>query len=559
MISTRIRRLGALAAAATWLVAASVPPAGEVRLLTDFTGKDEWKVSPWSKAKGRIAIRPESPPQPAGQKEGKALGVKISFPGGGGFHFFNLLPTRPSSPISHKVLSVSVHLKGSGAKHYVQATFADADGADRKVELGQLDGQTWQKRSFKVPSTWPQPLRLRSISFHDWGINEPAEITAYLTRMEVEVDPNAKVALARGEPVFVGDPGKAGSWEPFRWNKAKGTVAVADELPGGVKPAPGRSGRSLRLDIRFAAGETFEFFQLHPAEAMEMKDPNTIVAARCWMKGSGTPHGIEFYFRDADGKEQKAAARPGRLDFDGWKLVAARVPRKWPQPVSFRGLGFHNHGVKDAAAVTVHLAEVVVEVGQIERKSYVPLPRVKVPGSQRLYSDLNLPGEWTAYAWNKAAGTLKVVEDFPDEVKTTAGEMRRSLQLLLRFGGDFQFFSINPAAAEPIPYHVNGMQLWLKGSETPHSIELHFTDAQGKDVKVSPRPGGLDFYGWQQITALIPTAWPQPLTLKGITLHNYSFRERAEVCLRATRLEVIIDPKRKLGAGDDRHKTNDNW
>jgi len=546
----------ALAAA---LAAACPAAAGEARVLTDFTGEGEWTVSQWSKAKGRLAVRPESPP-PLGEKgPGKALGVKISFPGGGGFHFLNLLPAKPFAPVSHKVLSISLWVMGAGTKHYLHATFEDADGKEQKVGLGQLEGEAWQKRTFQVPSSWAQPLTLKSISFHDWGINDPADLTTYLARMEVEVDPKVKVQLARGRPTPVGDLGASGSWRPYEWNKAKGTVTVSPEFPPEAKPAAGRSGKSLKVDVRFAAGGTFEFFQLYPAEPLETKDPNTVVAASCWVKGTGTGHGIEFYFSDGEGKQQKAACSPATLGFDGWKLVRARVPRKWAQPVSFAGLGFHNYGLAEAAEIGFHLAECVAEVGEIEKKVYVPLPRVKLPGAERVYSDLNLPGEWRPGAWNSAVGTVRFADDFPEEVKTAPGELRRCMQVELTFAGSFQFFGLDPASAEAIPYKVNGVQVWVKGSETPHTIEFHFADADGKGVKVSPKPGRLDFYGWQQLTAAIPKTWAQPLTWKGITIHNYSFREAAEIRIRATRLIVIIDPKQKLGDAHDARKTNDNW
>ncbi|MGB2824410.1 MAG: hypothetical protein WBF17_25770, partial [Phycisphaerae bacterium] len=312
----------------------------------------------------------------------------------------------------------------------------------------------------------------------------------------------------------------------------------------------GRSRKSLRADIAFSSGKTFEFFQIVPAEPVVTAEPNTVVAASCWVKGSSSPHYVEFYFTDARGKAQKVSPSPGRVDFDGWQEVKARVPRTWPQPVSFRGMGLHNYGLKEPARIAVNVARFVIEVGRKEEKVYKPLPRVKVPGEARVYSDLNILGEWKPYSWNSASGALQIADDFPREVRTDEGESRKSLRLDLRFGGSFQFYALVPAGEpEKIPYKVNGVQLWLKGSETPHAVELHFTSADGKEVKISPKPGLLDFYGWQQVTALIPKGWPQPLTLRTITFHNYSFREAAEISFGATRLEIIVDPERKLADG----------
>ena len=366
--------------------AAAAP--GETRVLSNFTGEGEWQVSQWSKAKGRLAIRPEAPPDlPAGADK-KSLGLKISFPGGGGFHFCNIEPAKPAA-IENKLLGGSVWIKPAGTKHYVEVSFQDANGTGQKLGLGTLEGSTWEKRTFKIPANWKQPLKLASINFHDWGINEPAEATLYLARLEIEVDPKVKA-------------------------------------------------------------------------------------------------------------------------------------------------------------------------GQVEKKVYVALPRVKVPGRSRVYSDLNIPGEWKPDEWNKAAGTMSMVADFPEEVKTVEGELRQSLQLRLQFGAGFQFFGLVPLAAEPIPYRVVGVQMWVKGSDTPHSLVLNFTGADGKEVKTNPKPE-MNFYGWQQVTATIPKEWKQPLTFKGITLHNWEIQQPVEFSLGLTRMEVIIDPNQKVGGPNEAAKTNDNW
>ncbi len=388
-----MNRTGTYALASIFL-AAGLASAGETRLLSDFAPEGSWKVSRWSKAKARIAVRPESPPQLAGKAPARALGVKVRFPGGGGFHFVNLLPNDANEPIDRRVLGGHVWLKGAGTRHYVLALFRDAKGDEHKIDLGRLDSRRWQKRTFAIPRNWPQPLTLKGITFHDWGVADPADVTAYLARLTVEVDPKAKV----------------------------------------------------------------------PA------DP------------------------DAAGK-----------------------------------------------------------------RVYKPLPRVKLPGAERVYSDMNLPGEWRPSPWNRARGKLDVVADFPEEVGTDDGEMRRSLELSLTFPDGFGFYGLTPPADETIPYHVHGLQLWVKGTETRHTLELRFTTADGKEVKLSPKPSSMDFYGWQQVTARVPRGWSQPLTLTGITIHNHAIRRAAEISLRLTRLTVSIDPKKHLGDLDDLHATDDDW
>ena len=185
-------------------------------------------------------------------------------------------------------------------------------------------------------------------------------------------------SLAGGETVTPADFGRAGHWQVYKWNKAKGRLAIAADFPAGTKPAAGQTGKSLKVTVQFSAGKTFEFFQvaLPKPRAIE-KD---ITAATCWIKGSATPHFIEFYFTDAHGKNVKVSPRPGRLSFSGWKLVRAEIPAEWDGPLTFRGMGFHNWHVKDAAAATVHLAKFELHVGKRVRPVLPPLDKpVKTP------------------------------------------------------------------------------------------------------------------------------------------------------------------------------------
>ncbi len=181
----------------------------------------------------------------------------------------------------------------------------------------------------------------------------------------------------------------------------------------------------------------------------------------------------------------------------------------------------------------------------------------------RVLSDMNLPGEWQAHQWNKAQGRVMVRAEFPEELKTEAGQKRESLGMKISWpGGEgFRFFSIEPAKADPIPFKVVEASFWLKGSATAHSIEFHFNDAGGNDVKVGPG-AKTDFPGWKKISVKIPAAWQQPLTVRTITFHDWSNKEAAEVTMYATRYEVVVDPSEKLGgaAGSAKPvKTNDTW
>ena len=569
-----------LTAAAALLVGAASAGAddGSVRVLSDFDRPGRWRISQWSKAKGRIAIRPETAPKLADVKERKkSLGVKIAFPGGEGFRHFTLIPAAPIEPIDRRVLGFSLHLKGAKTGHYVQLNLADADGAERKVDLGRLKFDTWQKLTCRVPGSWPQPLTVKSLTFHDWNVHDPADLTIYLARLAAEVDAADAVGRMPGRWVPVGDPGRAGSWKAYQWNKAPGAVSVRDDFPKQIKPAVGRSGRSLKAEISFAAGSEFQFFQLHPAEPP--KSDGRLLAAGCWLKGPASEHYIEFYFTDAKGESVKVAPSPSRLRFGGWRRVSARVPAKWAQPVRFKGIGFHNYGLGAAARIEVGLAEPDLRVaseaeiaaaakqaaaGRKAARTRKPDPAALKPlpvtGEAVVLSDLNLPGEWRPFRWNKMAGSLRLVDDFPEKL-VAAGAMKRALEMRLSFAaGRYQAYRAEPAEGRQIPYPLQQIRLWVKGTGTRHPLEIHLVDAVGKAATARPEPGRLDFEGWRQVTAGIPAGWAQPLTITGVTVANYGVKEAAAIAVRFGRLEVVINAKKKFGGEDDRlNETDDDW
>jgi len=537
-MSSKCARVVAVAALGASLWAAAPAAAGEKRPLTDFVGKGEWEVFQWNKAKGQIEVCAEPPPAAVGKDAPKqSLRVKIAFPGGEGFRFFNLVPSRPFEPVPHPVLKVTLWLKGAGTPHYVQINFRDGEGKQRKAGMGRLSGTEWGEQAFKVPKDWPQPLTLESVSFHDWSIPQPADVTFYLSRLEVEVDPAKRVDTASGEALAVPDIGAAEPWQPFRWNRAKGTAAVADEFPPDVKVGPGQSGKSRRLEIDFPAGSSFAFYQLLLAEPLEIA--NRALEASCWFKGSGTPHSVEFYFRDAAGKTVKLI--PGKLDFDGWKQLRARIPANWAQPLKLTGLGIQNWAVAEAAKITVHAAAFEVRVA-----AGAPLP--KPPSGVCLLSDLNVAAEWPPDRWCTAEGSAQVVEDFPEVVRTEAGQPRKSLQLKLKFPAEpMKWYAVRPPAPRELPAGVRRMSLWAKGTGTGHTVELHLLDAEGKRVKLVP--GKLDFEGWRALRADVPADWPQPLKFNGVAIHSFAVRKEAQIAPCLTRVEFTVGEPAAGGGG----------
>jgi hypothetical protein len=154
--------------------------------------------------------------------------------------------------------------------------------------------------------------------------------------------------------------------------------------------------------------------------------------------------------------------------------------------------------------------------------------------------DLTSPGQWRLHQWNKAEGRLAVRPEFPPKVREGSAAQRQSLGIKIDWPGgeDFRFFSIEPVAAlQPVPFHATELRAWINGSGTNHSIEAHFTDADGQNVKVGL--GDTGSRSWRQESTKLPATWKQPLIFKSLTFHNWSERKAIPVTVYVTRLEVV--------------------
>lgn len=165
----------------------------------------------------------------------------------------------------------------------------------------------------------------------------------------------------------------------------------------------------------------------------------------------------------------------------------------------------------------------------------------------RVVGDLDIPGAWSPGPWNKAPGSCTVVPGGPEPIASDTGEHAGSLAVTVNWPGDeeFRFFSLEPGTPfVPVPYQVRRVSLWVRGTGTAHALELHFDDADGKDVKLGL--GRLDFGGWKKLGADVPGAAKQPLTLKSLTLHNWDDRRPDDLTTFISRLTLAVDTDQQL-------------
>ncbi len=186
-------------------VCSVVNSAEVVKKVTDFNVPGEWKPYQWNKATGKISVRPEFPDELKGKgDEETSLGLKISWPGGEGMRFFTIVPEKQVT-IPFKVSKGSIWIKGTSNGRYLELHFlANGQEKDDKGKLYKLGGpgafnfDNWRKHEFTIPADWPQPLTIKSVTFHDWGCPQPAEDTFYITRYEFTCDDAQKLGDSTG-------------------------------------------------------------------------------------------------------------------------------------------------------------------------------------------------------------------------------------------------------------------------------------------------------------------------------------------------------------------------
>lgn len=173
------------------LLSISIAAAEAVKFTNDFNIAGDWTAYQWNKAQGKIETSADMPAELKGKDKTGSLCIKISWPGGEGMRFFSVVQSKPST-LAAKISKASIWVKGSGNSRYIELHFLangqekDANGKPYKVGLGQLNFNDWKKLEVSIPADWPQPLTIKSLTFHDWNLPQPAEDTIYVTRLELK-------------------------------------------------------------------------------------------------------------------------------------------------------------------------------------------------------------------------------------------------------------------------------------------------------------------------------------------------------------------------------------
>ena len=216
----------------SWLLLLSLlaAPAGaaaapETRPLADLDMPGAWVPAQWNSAALRVALERELPPPAPADPDARSLAADVRWPAGSDFRFANLEPHPKPAPIPFRVLSLGLWVKGSGTAHSLEAHFADANGKDVKVGMGDLRSTDWRRLTARVPDDSAQPLTLRSLTLHNWNARGAAETRLLLAGLDASVDTAQRLVPGPDVPA----------------------LTVANECENGLTPASGRASVLLRV------------------------------------------------------------------------------------------------------------------------------------------------------------------------------------------------------------------------------------------------------------------------------------------------------------------------
>ncbi len=135
--------------------------------LDDFGLPGAWQVYEWNSAPGSLGVVRDGPPE---APNAAAIEVSIQWPQDDEFRFFSLTQAMGRGAIPFRLTEVGLWVRGGGDGHHMELHFTDGSGADGKVGLGSLTFVGWQRLQAAIPPEIPQPITLKGLTWHSWGM-----------------------------------------------------------------------------------------------------------------------------------------------------------------------------------------------------------------------------------------------------------------------------------------------------------------------------------------------------------------------------------------------------
>jgi len=148
-----------------------------------------WQPGPWNSATGQVTWVAKDQP-PSGVSE-PIMELTIHYDGSG-FQFFSVEPGGLQVP--GKLSKVRVWIKPLQSGYTWLVNFRDGDGKDsvdgKKLEWAcNAPAGQWTQIEFSIPANWKQPVKLVSISAHNWNRQQEAgNATLRICNLQVETE-----------------------------------------------------------------------------------------------------------------------------------------------------------------------------------------------------------------------------------------------------------------------------------------------------------------------------------------------------------------------------------
>ncbi len=202
------------------LLAALPLAAAEERILIEDLGfPGAFAPEIWNKAPGTVETSGEVPDEWDGER---GLAVRVDWPAGAEFRFYNVLPRLSRGDIPYRLKQVSVWVQGAGIDRSLELHFRDAAGESVKLGLGNVSFEGWQQKQLNIPPDWRQPLRFGGLTLHNYGRNDAGGSgTVRFAGLEGVIDTEDRLVPELPGPSLLVAPS-----DPFGLADAEGTAAI---------------------------------------------------------------------------------------------------------------------------------------------------------------------------------------------------------------------------------------------------------------------------------------------------------------------------------------------
>ncbi len=139
--------------------------------LDDLSAPGGWQAYAWNSAPLSVQVVADAPADLPTELAGVAVAeASVNWPMDDEFRFSSLESVHGRGPIPFRLSEAGLWVWSAGDGHHLELHFGDADGEDVKVGLGSLTWEGWKYVTVPIPAEFKQPLTVRTLTWHSWGL-----------------------------------------------------------------------------------------------------------------------------------------------------------------------------------------------------------------------------------------------------------------------------------------------------------------------------------------------------------------------------------------------------